>query len=117
VNLRQWLIALCICFVPALCAGQEKQQTAKPESAQSQPSARPAESSVAQHESGMNKGQAEAMQADIQRMRVLIHQMQNNLGAVTSAQDPLKHQFELEIEMWQILLNQMERRLQGTSGK
>jgi hypothetical protein len=99
------------------CAAQEKEKAGKPESAQSQSSARPAETAVAQHETGMNKEQAQAMQADIQRMRVLIHQMQNNLGAVTSAQDPLKHEFELEIEMWQILLNQMERRMQSASGK
>jgi len=120
VNLRQSLIALCICCVTALCAGQEKQQAQqqiKTESTQSQPSLGRPESAAAQHESGMNKEQTQAMQADIQRMRVLIHQMQNNLGAATSAQDPLKHQFELDIEMWQILVNQMERRMQSASGK
>jgi hypothetical protein len=116
VNVKQWLATILVCCAPVICAGQEKQQT-KPESAQSQPPARPAESTAAQHGAGMNKEEAQAMQADIQRMRVLIHQMQNNLGFVTSAQDPLKHEFELEIQMWQILLNQMERRTQIAGGK
>jgi hypothetical protein len=65
----------------------------------------------------MSKEQVQALQADIKRMQVLVHQMQNNLAAVTSAQDPLKHQFELEIEMWQILINQMERTVQGGSAQ
>jgi hypothetical protein len=112
VKIKHLLFTLIVCCLPALCAAQEKQQAQQPtktESTPSQPSA--------QHESGMNKEQTQAMQADIQRMRVLLHQMQNNLGAATSAQDPLKHQFELEIEMWQVLLNQMERRTQSASGK
>jgi len=47
-------------------------------------------------------------------MRSLIYQMQRNLASVSTAQDPLKHQFELEIEMWQLQIASMERRL-GTS--
>ncbi len=52
-----------------------------------------------------------AMRADVQRMRALIMQMQNNLGSVTSTTTPLKHQFELEIEMWQVAVGDMDRRL------
>jgi hypothetical protein len=96
---------------------QENEKAGKPQPAPSQSSGRSAESIATQHEPAMSKEDVQAMQADIQRMRVLIHQMQNNLGAVTSAQDPLKHEFELEIEMWQILLNQMDRRMQRASGK
>ena len=56
------------------------------------------------------------MSADLQRMHVLLNQMQTNLAFVQTTTTPLKHQFELEIDMWQILLNQMERRLASMSG-
>ncbi|HZQ21971.1 MAG TPA: hypothetical protein VFA89_04160 [Terriglobales bacterium] len=42
-------------------------------------------------------------------MRVLLEQMQENLGMVQNLNTPLRHQFELEIEMWQVLLQQMAR--------
>jgi uncharacterized membrane protein YgcG len=48
---------------------------------------------------------------DLQRMKALVQQMQTNLAFVTSIQGPLKHQFELEIEMWQFQIARMERRL------
>ena len=56
-----------------------------------------------------------AMRADLQRMRVLLNQMQTNLAFVQSTTTPLKHEFELDIEMWQIVLNQMDRRLDNIS--
>ena len=62
-----------------------------------------------------------AMKADLAKMRVLVTQMQNNLGLTTNTTTPLYHQFELEINMWQLLIAQMERRVehmersQGTS--
>lgn len=57
------------------------------------------------------------MRSDLQRMRVLVNQMQMNLAFVQNTNTPLKHEFELEIEMWQILVNQMERRLESMGGK
>ena len=54
-----------------------------------------------------------ATQADIARMRTILNQMRNNLGFVTNSTNPLKHQFELEIDMWQAMLDRMERRNQG----
>ena len=56
--------------------------------------------------------QSEVMRADSKKMHVILNQMQTNLAFVTSTNDPLKHQFELEVEMWQILLNQMDRRIE-----
>ena len=56
--------------------------------------------------------QLEAMRADSKKMHVIVNQMQSNLAFVTNTTDPLKHQFELEIEMWQVLLNQMDRRIE-----
>jgi len=54
----------------------------------------------------------EAMRADSKKMHVILNQMQTNLAFVTNTNDPLKHQFELEVEMWQMLLSQMDRRIE-----
>jgi hypothetical protein len=56
--------------------------------------------------------QLEAMRADSKKMHVILNQMQTNLAFVTNTNDPLKHQFELEVEMWQMLLSQMDRRIE-----
>ena len=57
------------------------------------------------------------LSSDLQRMRVLVNQMQVNLGFVQTTNTPLRHQFELEIEMWQVLLNDMEKRLESSPAK
>ncbi len=49
--------------------------------------------------------------ADLMRMRALLAQMRTNLAFVSNTQSPLKHQFELECDMWQILITDLERRL------
>jgi hypothetical protein len=61
--------------------------------------------------------QAAELASDLQRMRVLVNQMQVNLGFVQTTDTPLRHQFELEIEMWQVLIEQMERRLESSYPK
>ena len=66
--------------------------------------------SQAVHSQGSD--QLEAMQADSKKMHVILNQMQTNLAFVTNTNDPLKHQFELEVEMWQMLLSQMDRRIE-----
>jgi hypothetical protein len=111
VILKPWVIACVLFGTSMLCAGQEKQKLTKPESA---PQSQSTPASPANR--GMSKEEVQALQADLKRMHVLVQQMQLNLAAVTSAQDPLRHQFELEIEMWQILLNQMDRRVQTATG-
>lgn len=52
-----------------------------------------------------------SMQADVLRMRAILNQMRTNLGFVANTTTPVHHQFELEIDMWQVLLDQMERRI------
>jgi hypothetical protein len=47
---------------------------------------------------------------DIQRMRAILNQMKTNLAFVGSTTTPLAHQFQLDIDMWQALLDQMEQR-------
>lgn len=53
-----------------------------------------------------------AMKQDLARMRALLAQMQTNLGFVSTTTQPLRHQFELENDMWLTLINQMDRRIQ-----
>ena len=63
------------------------------------------------------KDEISAMRSDLQKMRVLLNQMQTNLAFVQNTTTPLKHQFELEIDMWQLLLDQMERRVANMEGR
>lgn len=52
----------------------------------------------------------QANRQDLQKMRAILNQMRTNLAFVGSTTTPLNHQFELEIDMWQALLDRMERR-------
>ena len=61
--------------------------------------------------SGRAPSDVDAMRADVQKMRVILNQMRTNLAFVATSATPLKHQFELEIDMWQIVLDQMDRRV------
>jgi hypothetical protein len=63
-----------------------------------------------------NQQEAQALTQDIARMRSLLQQMEMNLTFVTNTQNPLKHQFELEMEMWRVVLDGMERRAQAMRG-
>jgi len=54
---------------------------------------------------------AQELRADIERLKVLLNQMRTNLAFVQTSQSPLKHQFELEADAWQVIVEQMERRL------
>jgi hypothetical protein len=50
------------------------------------------------------------IRTDLDKMHVLLGQMQRNVAFVSNGDTPLKHQFELEIEMWQLLLRDMEKK-------
>jgi hypothetical protein len=52
------------------------------------------------------------LSSDLQQLKVLVNQMRTNLGFVQLAPTPLKHQFELEADAWQVIIKQMEQRLQ-----
>src|SRR5258708_6959660 len=53
----------------------------------------------------------EQMRADLDRLKVVLNQMRTNLAFVQTSQTPLKHQFELETDAWQVIVEQMDRRL------
>jgi hypothetical protein len=60
--------------------------------------------------------QAQGLREDLTHMKALVQQMETNLSFVDTTQSPLKHQFQLEIDMWRTMIRQMERRLgQGTA--
>jgi len=52
-----------------------------------------------------------ALRDDIRKMRLLVQQMENNTTFVSDTQSPLKHQFDLDIQMWKLMIAQMERRV------
>lgn len=74
----------------------------------------PPASSAAQ--AGNNADMA-AMQADLQNMRSILDQMKQNVVLVGSTTTPLYHQLRLEIDMWQTLLDHMDRHLSEMRSK
>jgi len=53
--------------------------------------------------------QGQGLKSDLEKMQVLLEQMQRNVAFVSPGDTPLKHQFQLEIEMWQLLIRDMQR--------
>ena len=53
------------------------------------------------------------LKTDLERMQVLLGQMQRNVAFVSAGDTPMKHQFELEIEMWQLLIRDIEKKTQN----
>ena len=58
---------------------------------------------------------AQALRDDIRKMRALVGQMETNLAFVDNTQSALKHQFQLDIDMWNVVISQMERRSYSNS--
>jgi hypothetical protein len=56
---------------------------------------------------------AQQLRLDLDRLKVLLNQMRTNLAFVQTSQSPLKHQFELEADAWQVIVEQMDRRLKA----
>ncbi len=99
---------MMMCTIAALTLGTATAQTDKktpphqPNAATSTPErTTPAESA----------DDIQQLNADLQRLKGLLNQMRTNLAFVQTSQSPLKHQFELETDAWQVLIDQMEHRL------
>jgi len=99
------LIPAVVLFYAASLLGQG--QPAKPDA---HPAVSPA-TGQNQNAATSNTEDAAQLRADLQRLKVLLNQMRNNLAFVQSSQTPLKHQFELEADAWQLVVDQMDRRL------
>jgi hypothetical protein len=76
----------------------------------------PETKSNTQSASGLSQRDLQALRDDVQRMKALVQQMESNLAFVDTTQSPLKHQFQLEIDMWRTVIGNMERRL-AAAGK
>jgi hypothetical protein len=77
------------------------------------PNRQPAQAETSPHPEGVtsDSGDIEQMRSDLERLKVLLNQMRTNLAFVQTSQTPLKHQFELEADAWQVIVDQMDRRL------
>lgn len=100
----QWLLALFLFATFSLTPKVHAQKTS--------PGHASFKAATEASEPAANQQELEAMKADLERMRSLLTQMQTNLAFVGSTTTPLNHEFELAIEMWRVLIAQMERHVQ-----
>jgi len=110
---RAAIILLCLLFA-VLLSGMQSTPSGSSQAATSQANAANTAENAQLHRF-TSADEAKALQADIRRMRALVRQMQTNLAFVDTMQSPLKHQFQIEIDAWNVLIDQMERRAQASS--
>jgi hypothetical protein len=65
----------------------------------------------------MSEDDVRALRNDLARMKALVQQMETNLAFVSPTETPLKHQFQLEIDMWKTVIAHMERRVPATNAR
>lgn len=99
---------IVLCFAVAWFAFLNSSQGQSAETAEPHPSP---QATVQAAPSVMDSSDLEQTRADLRRLKVLLNQMRNNLAFVQTSQTPLKHQFELEADAWQVIVEQMDRRL------
>jgi len=96
--MRISLVILLFCSFISVSAQQQKPDRSEP-----QPQT--------QQEHKATPDDIQTLREDVTRMKALVQQMETNLAFVDTTQSPLKHQFQIEVEAWQVLIAQMERRL------
>lgn len=106
MSFKNALIPLALCCLIASAGAQQKLVNAA-----SHTSPTPAT------QSAISPADANALRDDLRRMRSLVQQMETNLAFVDTTQSPLKHQFQLEIDMWKAVIGQMERRLDAAGSR
>ena len=105
MNSKTGIILFVLCSIALL--GTAKQNfAANPATAQPQAISRPGPQ--------ISAAQAQSLKDDLAKMRSLVKQMETNLSFVDTTQSPLKHQFQLDIDMWRLMIQRMEGRLQET---
>jgi TolA-binding protein len=103
-------------FSITLLGAVQQTPNSSSQAASSQAGAANAAENAQIHQLGNNRANdAQALRDDIRKMRVLVGQMESNLAFVDTTQSPLKHQFQLDIDMWNVLISQMERRSYSNS--
>jgi CRISPR/Cas system-associated endonuclease/helicase Cas3 len=103
MNVSLCAAIVCMVSLTGWCAQDTspKQQPHKPQ----------AEAQTHHESDKPDRGNIEQLRADVRRLKLLLNQMRTNLAFVQTSQTPLKHQFELETDAWQVIVEQMERRL------
>jgi hypothetical protein len=104
------IIFFIACFVLTLNATQQTPSMGSQASSTQANTATAAENAQIKQLANTHANDAQALRDDIKRMRALVGQMESNLAFVDTTQSPLKHQFQLDIDMWNVVINQMERR-------
>jgi TolA-binding protein len=106
---------LCTAVVLSLMAA-----TAQAQNASQKPSP-PGSTQAEAHARGpapeSDAGELEQLRADLRQLTSLVSQMRTNLAFVQTTQTPLKHQFELEADAWQVVVERMKRRLDSMEEK
>lgn len=104
--MRAFIFLIILFFSTSALIAQVTQGKASPEKAATEKT-----QADTRNPSSMSTEQAAALREDIARMRAILGQMETNLAFVDTTQSPLKHQFQLEIDMWNTVITDMERRL------
>ncbi|HSK43153.1 MAG TPA: hypothetical protein VLA83_04610 [Candidatus Binatia bacterium] len=113
MSYKPFLITL---FSVTLLGAIQQTPNSTSQAASSQAAAASAAENAQLRQLGNNRANdAQALRDDIRKMRALVRQMETNLAFVDSTQSPVKHQFQLDIDMWNVLINQMERRSYSNS--
>jgi hypothetical protein len=115
MSLNSAIIFVLFCFIVPMGAIQQTQTVGSQAAGSQAGVARAAENAQIRQMAGTRGDDAQALRDDLKKMRALVRQMETNLAFVDTTQSPLKHQFQLEIDMWNALIEQMERRAQGNS--
>lgn len=110
------VLLLCgILLMPTLSQAQLKEASpTKTQQAQRNPNRQEASRQCACQ---LSEAERAGLEKDLATMRTLIEQMQRNLAATATGESPLKYQFQLDIQMWQLLVQQMEKRLEEPAKK
>ncbi len=106
--------AILLCAVMLGAVQQTPNSSSQAASSQAG-AANDAENAQIRQLSNTRANDAQALRDDIRKMRALVRQMETNLAFVDNTQSPLKHQFQLDIDIWNTLIDQMERRAQSNS--
>ncbi|PYX87226.1 MAG: hypothetical protein DMG68_12530 [Acidobacteria bacterium] len=108
MSLRKQVIVVTLVFVLFLASISACAQSASSNRGQE---TEPSQTTGATESS--RQDEISAMKADLEKMRALLNQLRTNAGFAAQVTTPLYHQFELDNQMWELLLNQMQRHLEA----
>ena len=106
---------MILLFATLLGAAQQSPYSSSQASSSQAAAASAAENAQLRQIPNARANESQALRDDVKRMRAIVRQMETNLAFVDTTQSPLKHQFQLDIDMWNVVIDQMERRAQGNA--